>query len=146
MWSSAYCFQVTVHQILAELCLLKISVNFSFPANSSYSLHSIKLKIDLSLDHDVEQRILFQGYSPPNISSVIPLWKFLLIFRFWLNPTVYIWSSWNFINSYMMMWSSAYCFVVTVHQILAELCPFENFCELFAAYCMEVIVCKFYFS
>ena len=31
-------------------------------------------------------------------SRVIPLWKFLLIFRFWLNPpTVYIWLSWNVI-------------------------------------------------
>ena len=45
----------------------------------------------------------------------------------------------------MMMWSSAYHFDVTVHQILAELCPFESFCKLFAAYCLEVIVCKFYF-
>ena len=45
----------------------------------------------------------------------------------------------------MIMWSSAYYFEVTVHQILAELCPFENFCKLLAAYCLEVIVCKFYF-
>ena len=44
-----------------------------------------------------------------------------------------------------MMWSSAYYFEVTVHQILAELCPFKSFCKLFAAYCLEVIVCKFYF-
>ena len=33
----------------------------------------------------------------------------------------------------------------TVHQIFADLCPFESFCKLFAAYCLEVIVCKFYF-
>ena len=32
-----------------------------------------------------------------------------------------------------------------MHQIFAELCPFESFCKLFAAYCLEVIVCKFYF-
>ena len=32
-----------------------------------------------------------------------------------------------------------------MHQILAELCPFENICKLFAAYCLEVLVCKFYF-
>ena len=32
-----------------------------------------------------------------------------------------------------------------MHQIFADLCPFENFCKLFAAYCLEVIVCKFYF-
>ena len=44
-----------------------------------------------------------------------------------------------------MMWSSAYYFVVTVHQILAELCPFKSFCKLFTAYGLEVIVCKFYF-
>ena len=37
MWSSAYLFKFTVHQILAELCPLKISVNFSFPADSSSS-------------------------------------------------------------------------------------------------------------
>ena len=30
-----------------------------------------------------------------------------------------------------MMWSSAYCFKVTVHQILAELCPFETFVNSF---------------
>ena len=80
----------------------------------------------------MEQHILFQGYSPPNSSRVIPLWKFLLIFHFCLNPpTVYIQSSWNFINSYMMMWSSAYYFEVTMYQILTELCPFENFYQLF---------------
>ena len=46
-----------------------------------------------------------------------------------------------------MMWSSAYYFEVIVHQILAELCPFESFlyCKLFATYCLELIVCKFYF-
>ena len=32
-----------------------------------------------------------------------------------------------------------------MYQILAELCPFKSFCILFAAYCLEVIVCKFYF-
>ena len=26
-----------------------------------------------------------------------------------------------------------------MHQILAELCPFESFCKLFAAYCLEII-------
>ena len=52
---------------------LKISINFSFLANSSYSLHPIKLKLHVQLDHDVMQRILFRGYSPPNISRVMPL-------------------------------------------------------------------------
>ena len=32
-----------------------------------------------------------------------------------------------------------------MHQIFAGLCPFESFCKLFAAYCLEVIACKFYF-
>ena len=32
-----------------------------------------------------------------------------------------------------------------MHQIFADLCPFESFCKLFAAHCLEVIVCKFYF-
>ena len=93
----------------------------------------------------MEQGILFHGYSPLNISRVKPLRKFLLFFCFWLNPpTVYIRSSWNFINSYTMMWSSTYYFKVTVHQIFADLCPFESFCKLFAVCCLEVIVCKFY--
>ena len=72
MWSSVYCFKVTVHQILADLCPFENFSRLSFPANS-YSLHPMKLNLDLELDHDVEQHILFQGYSPPNISRVIPL-------------------------------------------------------------------------
>ena len=32
-----------------------------------------------------------------------------------------------------------------MHHILAELRSFESFCKLFAVYCLEVIVCKFYF-
>ena len=32
-----------------------------------------------------------------------------------------------------------------MHQIFADLCPFESFCNIFVAYCLEVIVCKFYF-
>ena len=32
-----------------------------------------------------------------------------------------------------------------MHQIFADLCPFKSFCKLFAAYCLEVIVCNFYF-
>ena len=32
-----------------------------------------------------------------------------------------------------------------MHQILEELCPFESVCKPFAAYCLEVIVCLFYF-
>ena len=31
-----------------------------------------------------------------------------------------------------------------MHRIFAELCSFESFCKLFVAYCLEVIVCKFY--
>ena len=38
MWSSAYYFKVTVHQILAELYPLEISIKFLFPAKSSYSV------------------------------------------------------------------------------------------------------------
>ena len=59
---------------------LKILVNISFPANSSYRLHSIKLKLDISYiirPYDEEQCILFQGYSPPNINRVMPILMFL---------------------------------------------------------------------
>ena len=70
MWSTSYRFKVTVQQILTELSPLKISINFSFLAKSSYSLHPVKLKLHVQLDHDVDQYILFRGYSPPNISRV----------------------------------------------------------------------------
>ena len=54
MWIRVYCFEV--HQILAEYdASSKISIMFWFPANSPYNLHPIKLKLDLQLDHDVEQ-------------------------------------------------------------------------------------------
>ena len=32
-----------------------------------------------------------------------------------------------------MVWSRDYCFKVTVHKIVAELCPFENFCKFFVS-------------
>ena len=50
-------------------------------AKSSYSLHLIKLKLHVQLDHDVEQRVLFRVYSPPNI-RVKPLRKYLINFLF----------------------------------------------------------------
>ena len=91
MWSSAYCFKVTIHQILAELNPFENFCYFLFPAKSSYSLHPIKLKLHKQLHDDVEQHILFRGYSAPNICRFMPLW---------------------------------------------------SFCKLFAAYCLEVIVCQ----
>ena len=39
------------------------------------------------------------------------------------------------------MWNSAYCFKVTVHQILAELCPFENFGKFFGQMFTSVSRC-----
>ena len=33
-----------------------------------------------------------------------------------------------------------------MHQILAELCSSEGFCKHFPAYCLEEIVCQFYFK
>ena len=95
----------------------------------------------------MEQCILFRGYSAPNIGRVMPFEIFFKLFCFWLTPpTVYIQSSWKFINSYTVMWSSSYYFEISVHQILAELCSFESFWKLFAAYCLEVIVSKFYYA
>ena len=32
-----------------------------------------------------------------------------------------------------------------MHQIFADLCPFESFCKLLAACCLNVIMCKFYY-
>ena len=51
-----------------------------FVSGFSYSLYLIKLKLDLKLDHDVEQCILFGVYSPPYISRAMPLWKFCKLF------------------------------------------------------------------
>ena len=93
MLSSSYLFKITVYQILVELCPYENSVNFSFLANSSNSLYPIKLKIDLLLDHGVEECIFFHGYSTPNINGVMPLWKFLLTFCFRLTAPIVIQSS-----------------------------------------------------
>ena len=76
MWNSTYYLKVTVHQILTELCPFENFRKLFFPANS-YSLHQIELKLNLYLDHDVEQHILFQGHSPSNINRVMPLCNFL---------------------------------------------------------------------
>ena len=79
-------------KLILELCSFEISVNFFSLANSSYSLHSIKLKLDYLLDHGVEQRILFRGYSTPNIKeSYAPLkifvnFSFLTNFSYSLHP------------------------------------------------------------
>ena len=48
----AYCYEVTVHQILIVSLLFKDDSNMtSFPANSSYSFHRIGLKLSRQLDH-----------------------------------------------------------------------------------------------
>ena len=65
-------FRLTPPTLYQNYAALKIIINFSFLANS-YSSHPIQLKIDLFLDHGVEQNILFQGYSTLNINRVIPL-------------------------------------------------------------------------
>ena len=75
MRSSAFCFKVTVHQILAELNPFENFYygNFLFLAKSFYSLHPIMLKLHKMLHNDVEQHILFPGYSAPNICRVCPV-------------------------------------------------------------------------
>ena len=35
----------------------------SFPANSSYSFHRMRLNLGVQLDHEVVQLILFRGYN-----------------------------------------------------------------------------------
>ena len=49
MWSRAYCFEVIVHplNINRVMPLLKFLVNILFPANFSYNLYSMKLKLDI---------------------------------------------------------------------------------------------------
>ena len=98
----------------------------------------------------MEQRKLFQGYSPPNIGSYAPL-KISVNFCFRLIPTTdYIGSSWNLIYSYTMKLSRAYYFEVTVHHILAELCPFENsvifsfLANSYSLHPIELKLCKYY--
>ena len=70
MWSSAYYFEVTVHQILAELCPFEIFFKlfvFCKLFVSSNRLHPIQMKLDSLLDYGMEQRILFRGYSTSNM-------------------------------------------------------------------------------
>ena len=49
------------------------SVRTCFPDNSSYSFHWIMLKLCGQLDHEVLQRIFFQGYSTPSFDRVVTL-------------------------------------------------------------------------
>ena len=64
--------------MFAELTPLKISINFLFPAKSSYSLHPIKLKLHKYLHDDVEQHILFLGYSASKyLQFYVPLKVFV---------------------------------------------------------------------
>ena len=57
-------------------------LKFLLTANSSYSLHLIKLKLDVLLDHDVEQRILFWGYRL-HASFEQRYWRFPFKLRPW---------------------------------------------------------------
>ena len=60
--------------MLAEVGPIKISVNFAFLANFSYSLHPIKLKLVFQLDHDVEQHIFFFEFTVHQmLAEVCPL-------------------------------------------------------------------------
>ena len=73
-WYSAYCFEVTVHQILVGITLFKdLSDLTVFLDNSSYSFHLIRLKHSGQLDYEVMQGIMFQGYNSPNFDRVIAL-------------------------------------------------------------------------
>ena len=76
MWYRPYCFEVTVHQTLKDLLLVKDSLDMmSFPAITSYSFHRICLKLNGQLDHEVEQVVLFRGYSILICDRVITIFK-----------------------------------------------------------------------
>ena len=105
---------------------LKISVNFSFPANSSCSLHLIKLKLDLWLDH-VEQGILFRGYSLPNISvtgRVVGL--FIVQYRSicvaewldYLSICVAVWLDYSLSNTEESVWPRGWIFHCPIQKHL----------------------------
>ena len=123
MWSREYCFEVTVHHILSKLCPIENSVNFSFPANSSYSLPRIKLKLCKYLHYDVKQCTLCEVTVHQLLPEYAPL-KISIKFLFRANSSIH--QAENYCQT--MVWSSAYYFEVTVQQILTELCPFENLC------------------
>ena len=62
-----------------------------FPDKSSHSFHRVALKLGGQIDHEVEQCILFRGYSTPDFDRVITFSK---IFQTWLcfritPPTVF---------------------------------------------------------
>ena len=73
-WYSAYCFEVTVHQILIELLhFLKNFQSTFFPDNSFYSFHPVRLKHGGQLDFEVFKGILFRAYSTLNFDRGIVL-------------------------------------------------------------------------
>ena len=82
-------FEVTVHQILVDITLFNIFSDLTlFPDNSSYSFHWITLKLGGCLNHEVEQRVLFRGYSTLNFDTVITLVQrfFRTCLCFWITP------------------------------------------------------------
>ena len=72
MWGSAYCFKITVHLILAELCPFENSVNFLFPAYSFCSLHPIKILTlwcgAVHIISRLQYTKYYQSYAPLKIS------------------------------------------------------------------------------
>ena len=135
MWCSACCFEATLHQILTELCRLEyfgklfVSGQLLLQFTSDQAETWFIVRPWYRAAH-IYSRLLSTKYQ----QSYVPL-KFSVNFSFppLTPPTVYIWSRLNVIYSKNMMWSSANYFKVTVHQILAELCPFENFCKFFVS-------------
>ena len=71
MWRCAFYFEVRDHQKAAKLCPLKISINVLFLTNSC-NLYSIKVKLGLLLDHDVESIYCFE-VTVHKILAVMPL-------------------------------------------------------------------------
>ena len=57
-WYSAYCFEVTIHQIFIVITFLKI-FQTTLSLDNSYSFHPIRLKHGGQLDNEVMQGILF---------------------------------------------------------------------------------------
>ena len=111
------------YKILAGVLLHLRFVNFpSFLDNSSNSFHPFKIKLGRDLDYELEQRILFQGYSQPDISGIILPKIFVNMTSFPDNGSYSFHQIKMKPEKYLtMLWSNAYYFKVTVCQILAEL-------------------------
>ena len=149
MWSSAYCFEVSptnINRVMEQrmfvrgksqpninrvmlLWIFLYFFRFRLTSPTVYIRSSWNLIYSKTM---MWNSIFYFAVTFHYILAELCSFENSVNFRFRLtSPIVYIRSNWNFVKTYTMIWSSAYYFEVTVHQIIPELCLIKIFHELF---------------